>query len=204
MLPDFFVLIPDPGDGGRVNSVADATFPRPGLIIWLDELQRFLDGPGHVPGDTSVTAGTVRRLLDAPSPVVLLGSMWSEHSRKATTSGARSADILTDPRVRRTTLAGISEGEREAARELADRDPRLKKALADPVYNVTQALAGAPQLVTRYREAPEEQRALLEAAADARRLGIESPLTPPAMPGWTRLSKSWPSTPGRTTTPPRR
>ena len=47
--------------------------------------------------------------------------MWSEHSTKATTSGARSADILTDPRVRRTTLAGISEGEREAARGLAKR-----------------------------------------------------------------------------------
>ena len=60
---------------------------------------------------------------------------------------------------------------------MASADPRLAKALADPDYNVTEVLAGAPQLIARYEQASEEQRAVLNAAIDARRLGIQAPLT---------------------------
>jgi hypothetical protein len=49
--------------------------------------------------------------------------------------------------------------------------------LADPHYNVTEVLAGAPQLVARYKRASEEQQAVLNAAIDARRLGTQAPLT---------------------------
>jgi len=108
VLPDFAVLAPDLGDGGLVNSIAEATFPLPKLIVWLDEFQRFLDGRYLTPGSTSITATAVRHLLDAPTPVVVLGAMWREHARKlrATepdphTDGQRplypgAADILAD------------------------------------------------------------------------------------------------------------
>ncbi len=183
VLPDFAVLRPDLGDGDLVNSIAAATFPLPKLIVWLEELQRFLDGPGPI------TAAAVRRLLDAPTPVVLLGAMWPEHANRlcATefapdTSQQRplypaAADILGDGRVRQEVLISFSRAEREAAAQLASKDPRLATALADRDYNVTEVLAGAPQLVARYKRATEEQRAVLNAAIDARRLGVQAMLT---------------------------
>jgi hypothetical protein len=67
VLPDFAVLAPNLGDGDLVNSIAAATFPLPKLIVWLDELQRFLDGPYLTPGSTPIKAAAVRQLLDAPT-----------------------------------------------------------------------------------------------------------------------------------------
>ena len=158
--------------------------------MWLDELQRFLDGPYLTPGSTPITATAVRHLLDAPTPVVVLGAMWSEHASqlRATepdphTPGQRprypgAADILNDKgRVRQETLTSFSGTEHEAAVKLSSYDPRLKKAVADRDYNVTEVLAGAPQLVARYEQASDDQQAVLNAAIDARRLGILAPLT---------------------------
>ena len=120
VLPDFAVLAPDLGDGDLVNSIAAAAFPLPKLIVWLDELQRFLDGPYLTPGSTPITARAVRHLLDAPTPVVVLGAMWPEHvtQLRATepdphTPGQRprypgTADILSDGRVRQETLTSFS------------------------------------------------------------------------------------------------
>ena len=167
VLADFAVLSPDLGDGGLVNSIAEATF-LPKLIVWLDELQRFLDGPYLTPGSTPITDGAVRHLLDAPTPVVVLGAMWPEYARelRATKPGPNTsgqplrhpgaADILLLSRVRQETLTSFSEKERGDAETLASKDPRLKNALDDPHYNVTEALAGAPQLVARYEQASEE------------------------------------------------
>lgn len=46
-LGDFPVLLPDlgVGDGELINTVAKPTFPLPKLLVWLDELQRFLESP---------------------------------------------------------------------------------------------------------------------------------------------------------------
>jgi hypothetical protein len=198
VLRDFAVLSPDLGDGGLVNSVAAATFPLPKLIVWLDELQRFLDGPYLTPGSTPITAAALRHLLDSPTPVVVLGAMWPEHATelRATEPDPRTseqrlrypsaADILGDSRVRQETLASFSRIEREAAANVASHDPRLAEALADRDYNVTEVLAGAPQLVARYEQASEEQQAVLDAALDARRLGIQAPLIDPLLCGAAR------------------
>jgi hypothetical protein len=188
-LPDFAVLAPDLGDGDLVNSIAAATFPLPKLIVWLDELQRFLDGPYLTPGSIPIIATTVRHLLDAPTPVVVLGTMWLEHAARLRATEPdphtprqrsrypRTADVLGDHRVHLKTLTSFSETEREAAAKLSSDDPRLAKALADSHYNVTEVLAGAPQLIARYEQASEEQQAVLNAAIDARRLGSQAPLT---------------------------
>ncbi len=189
ILPDFAVLAPDLGDGDLVNSIAEATFPLPKLIVWLDELQRYLDGPYLTPGSTPITATAVRHLLGAPTPVVVLGAMWPKHATqlRATepdphTGGQRlryprAADILGDGRIGQETLSTFSGTERQAAAKLSRDDPRLATALADSHYNVTEVLAGAPQLIARYEQASEEQQAVLNAAIDARRLGIQAPLT---------------------------
>ncbi|WBB80063.1 hypothetical protein O7606_01295 [Micromonospora sp. WMMD882] len=192
-LPDFTVLAPDLGDGGLVDAIAGATFPLPKLIVWLDELQRFLPGPYLTADASPITVATVRRLLDAPTPVIILGTLWPPYAETLRADitdspdqprpGQRrprypeAVDILDDRRVRQLRLDTFSRGEREAAARLAGDDQRLAVAVADRDYNVTEALAGARQIIDRYERATDEQRAILHAAVDARRVGVQSPLT---------------------------
>lgn len=72
--------------------------------------------------------------------------------------------------------------ERAMARELARTDPRLERALDDPDRDgFAQTLAGAHELLERYRTAPTVARLLLDGAADARRLGHTHALTAPLL-----------------------
>jgi hypothetical protein len=189
-LPDFAVLVPDLGDGDLINTVAQASFRLPKLIIWLDELQRFLPGPYLGEGATAVTPASIRRLLDAPTPVIVVGTLWPVYAqtlRSVTIDpdhpGERrprypgAVDILTDSRVHETRLDPFNSAERAAAAALAAQDPTLAAAVADRDYNVTEALAGARELIARYQRATSAQLAILHAAVDARRVGIESPLS---------------------------
>lgn len=152
-LPDFAVLVPDLGDGDLINTVAQASFRLPKLIIWLDELQRFLPGPYLGEGATAVTAASIRRLLDAPTPVIVLGTLWPAYAqtlRSVTIDpdhpGERrprypgAVDILTDSRVHETRLDPFNSAERATAAALAAQDPTLAAAVADRDYNVTEAL----------------------------------------------------------------
>jgi tetratricopeptide (TPR) repeat protein len=192
-LADFAVLAPDLGDGNLVNTIASATFPLPKLIIWLDELHRFLKGPYLHDGESAITAATIRQLMQAPTPVVILAAMWPEHAShlRATQPDPvtgrnqpafpHTVEILTDPRVQQIALDTFSDTERTAAAQLAATDPRLAAALGDRTYNITETLAGAPELVHRYERATQEQQAIIHAAVDARRLGIQAPLTRPLL-----------------------
>lgn len=188
-LADFSVLAPDLGNGDLVNKLAEATLTLPKLIVWLDELQRFLDGPYLAPGSIPITAATVRRLLDAPTPVVLLGTLWPEHAAQlhATGTDARTGnraphrpatvDILDDRRLREIAVRTFSQEERQATARLAVRDPRLAHALSDPKLGVTEVLTGAAELARWYERATTAQKSVVHAAVDARRLGIQAPLT---------------------------
>lgn len=61
-VPDFALVHPDTAE--LIVHLADATFPLPKLVVWLDELQYYLQGP-HQRGTTYLTATTIRKLLDA-------------------------------------------------------------------------------------------------------------------------------------------
>jgi thioredoxin-like negative regulator of GroEL len=186
-LGDFRVLVPDLGDGGAVNALAEAKLKGP-VVVWLDELQRFLPGPyfvsddsvGHVP----VTASALRRLLDRDISVVVLATLWPVYARqlraRTTEPDSRplypkAVDILDHVTVD-LTLTGFSADERQEAAELAVRDPRLAVAVADPDHNVTETLAGVPRILRRYHQAVPEYQAIVHAAIDARRVGIQGPL----------------------------
>jgi hypothetical protein len=192
MLPDFTVLAPDLGDGALVTTIAAARFPLPKLLVWLDELQRFLPGPYFIPdeqaGHSPITATAVRQLLEADTPVVIVGTLWPEHVRQlratetdpATDSRlprhAQAVDILSTG-VHEVTLETFSKDERATAAALASRDPRLAQAVNDRDYNVTEALAGARETMRRYQQGTDAHRAVVHAAVDARRLGVQAPLT---------------------------
>ena len=146
----------------------------PRTVVWLNEAQRYfvsLDGAGE-----RVAAG-LRELIRSPDsgPVLVLATLWPEHWSKLT---ARPAG--TDPHAQaRELLAGhdipvASKFTSDQMRELQQAaDPRLAQAAAgSPDGQVVQYLAGAPDLLDRYRNGTPAARALIEVAMDARRLGM--------------------------------
>jgi hypothetical protein len=175
VVPDWWLVHPDPDQPGSLAALAED--PPARTVVWLDELQTYLDG------EYRLTAATVRALLHAAAPVVLVGTL-SPHWYTAWTAVA--APDQPDPHQRQ--LLGLAEvihvpaefspAEQDRAKRAADDDARIRAALASSGYGLTQTLAAAPQLVARWEGAGVYARAVLTAAVDAARLGVRSPLSP--------------------------
>ncbi|MFE5521419.1 tetratricopeptide repeat protein [Streptomyces virginiae] len=151
----------------------------PRTVVWLNEAQHYL-------GDRAVgeqIAAALHRLLVTAErgPVLVLGTLWPEYAAQYT---ALPASGREDPHSRvRELLASRLLAVPEtfdapalaAATALAKGGDRL---LADSLSRagaggrVTQDLAGAPELLNRYRNATPAASAVLEVAMDARRLGV--------------------------------
>ena len=174
-LADWWLL--HPADPGELRAFAAAPTPR--TIVWLDEIQRYLDG------EHGLTAATVRALLRAPAQVVIVATLWPQYYASYMTL---PAELRVDQRRRERELMDLAEviilpailsgDELTRARDLASSDARLHQALMLTDYGMTQVLAAAPQLVRRWESAPDAySQAVLTAAIDAVRVGIRSPLT---------------------------
>ena len=177
LLPDWWLV--HPAGPGEVAALAAA--PPPRTVVWLDELQRYLDG------EHALTGSAVRALLNAPHPVVIIGTIWPDWYTAYTTVPAPGG---ADPRAREREVLDLaavirigpefSEAEQHRARTAAGRDRRLAVALEAAGYGLTQTLAAAPQLVARWQDAQTADPyawAVLTAALDAARLGARAPLS---------------------------
>jgi hypothetical protein len=121
VLPDWAILTPDLGDGDLVNTVADATFALPKLVVWLDEIQRFLPGPylAQTPNRKAVTAASLRRpgaqsesglecrtvlrhCASTASPIATGSGRW----RRLGGVGSRSGRVARSRRQRRSSWIG--------------------------------------------------------------------------------------------------
>ena len=176
-LPDWWLV--HPAGPGEVTALAAA--PPARTVVWLDELQRYLDGEGGLAG------GVVRALLDAPGPVLLIGTLWPDRYHAYTALPApggpdlpaREREVLGLAAVIRIG-AEFSPAEQGRARAAAAHDRRLALALGAEGYGLTQTLAAAPQLVGRWQDARAADPygwAVLTAALDVARLGARAPLT---------------------------
>jgi hypothetical protein len=175
-LPDWWLV--HPAGPGEVAALAAAPTPR--AVVWLDELQRYLDG------EQGLTGSVVRELLDAPHPVVIIGTLWP--GRYATYTAvpvpggadphAREREVLDLADVVRVDPE-FSAAEQDRAYAAAARDRRLALALGASGYGLTQTLAAAPQLVARWQGAQtaDPYAAVLTAALDLARLGARAPLS---------------------------
>ncbi|WP_370136486.1 tetratricopeptide repeat protein [Streptacidiphilus sp. EB103A] len=159
----------------------------PRTVMWLNEAQHYLltavDGLGE-----RVAAG-LRELLRDPqrAPVLVLGTVWTEYWRILTTPPqpghpdlhAQARALLTGHEL--PVPSAFTDDDLVALHERAEGDPRLAHA-AERAENrqITQYLAGAPALLERYHTASDAERALIDAAMDARRLG-HSPALPHAL-----------------------
>ncbi|NYV73947.1 helix-turn-helix transcriptional regulator [Streptomyces sp. UH6] len=151
----------------------------PHTVVWLNEAQHYLGDP--LVGER--IAAALHSLLTDPSlgPILILGTLWPEyedqysavprpgspdpHSRVRELLAGRTVAVPDhfDQAALRTAITLAQEGDSL----LAD---ALSRAEADG--RVTQDLAGAPELLRRYQHGTPAARALLEAAMDARRLGM--------------------------------
>lgn len=163
-------------------------------VVWLNDMQNFaLDSPAGAP----MVAG-LRELLDDPAcaPVLVVGTLWNQNWNALS---SQPEPGTPDPlKQLRELLNGgtvvfippmFGPADLARARTLAERDPRLRQALAQAQRGeVTQFLAGAPDLLKRYHTAPPNARALIDAALGARRLGhapaIPLALLAAAVPGY--------------------
>ena len=173
LLPDWWLV--HPVGPGEVAALAAVPFPP--MVVWLDELQRYLDG------ESGLTGGVVRALLGVPDPALLIGTLWPDRYTAYTTLSAlggpdphaREREVLDLADVVRIGPA-FSPAEQDRARAAAARDPRLRAALDAAEYGLTQTLAAAPQLVARWESADPYAWAVLTAALDVARLGARAPL----------------------------
>ncbi len=175
-LPDWWLVHP----AGPDEVAALAAAP-PRTVVWLDELQRYLDG------QHGLTGAVVRALLTATNPAVIIGTLWPD---RYNTYAAVPAPGAADPHARERevldlaavirTAPEFSPAEKDRARAAAARDRRLAVALEPAGYGLTQTLAAAPQLVARWQDARTADPyawAVLTAALDVARLGARAPLS---------------------------
>jgi hypothetical protein len=75
LLPEWWLV--HPAGPAEVAALAQAPYPR--MVVWLDELQRYLDG------EHGLTGGVVRALLGAPHPAVIISTIWPDRYAAYTT-----------------------------------------------------------------------------------------------------------------------
>jgi TPR repeat protein len=177
VLPDWWLVHP----AGPAEVVGLAHAPSNRLVVWLDELQRYLDGA------QGLTGAVVRALLNGPHAVVIIGTLWPDRyaaytvmpASGAADGHAREREVLDLAGIVRVGPA-FSPAEQERARAAGARDQRLAIALKSAGYGLTQTLAAAPLLVARWEDAQSASPyagAVLTAALDAARLGARAPLS---------------------------
>ncbi|MFI6250486.1 tetratricopeptide repeat protein [Streptomyces sp. NPDC051016] len=179
VVPDTFELV-FPADASGLAALLAAGAPAPGTVLWLDEAQIHLAGPlGE-----DIAAALLRR-LDADGPLIVIATLWPVHHQALTATPATNSP---DPHhlVRRLLAQARSidvpdtfADDFHSVRHLSARDRSLS-TVVELGSTVTQNLAAGPDLV-RHFEQPSGRhgrhgRALVAAAMDARRLGVESPL----------------------------
>ena len=173
-LPEWWLVHPPDADAVRHL----AAEPSPRTVVWLDELQRYLDGPGGIP------AAAARALIAEGAAVV--ATIWpTEYRVRAADPQPGQRDQYSNDRelLRLAHVLPVAEdfspAERRRAGALAA-DRRIRAAFDTPDAGFTQILAAGPDLVRHWENAPAEQcygQAVITAALDARRVGATAPLS---------------------------
>ncbi|MEU4685905.1 hypothetical protein [Streptomyces xinghaiensis] len=170
-----------PFDPNRAEAaLKDLHRVQPRTVVWLNETQHYLDAPGGVGEQIAATIHSFL-LEHERSPVLILGTIWPEYAHRyldVPTPGApdphsRARELLIG---RTITVPPVFDPEAltTAAVFAEDGDQLLADALTRTAETgrVAQDLAGAPELLRRYETGTPAARAVLEAAMDARRLGV--------------------------------
>jgi Trypsin-like peptidase domain len=177
----------------------------PRTVVWLNEAQFYLDVADGDLGER-VAAGLRELLRDAArAPVLVLATLWPQYWDDLTAgpaggrdSHAQARELLAGHDI--TVPAAFTAAQLDELSQAGDARLVLASAAAQD-GQVIQFLAGAPELLARYRNAPPAAAALIHAAMDARRLGmgvgVPEAFLDAAAPGymtdteWDTLSDDW-------------
>jgi hypothetical protein len=169
LMPDWWLVQPQRAD--ELDALTGEDLER--VVVWLDDLGRFLGEAG------GLTGGTVRRLLRSRQ-VVLLGTLRPTRYRRYVGMDAPEAHAVERDLLGMATMVRVperfSDAELGRACELARSDVRVRAALEIPDFGLTQVIAAAPQVMASWQDADVYARALLTAAIDATLLGVRSPM----------------------------
>ncbi|MDQ0763890.1 helix-turn-helix domain-containing protein [Streptomyces canus] len=155
----------------------------PRTVVWLDDVERYLLAP-ELGERVAYAIGRLLRQLDR-GPILVLGTIWPRNLDQLTASPAPNAPDLHEQARRLLSGRIIFVPDRfdpvalsSAKAQSAIRDPRLAEAVEQSGSDgrLTQYLASGPQLMNLFSMAMSASKAVLEAAMDACRLGISSPL----------------------------
>jgi hypothetical protein len=159
----------------------------PRTVVWLNDAHNYLDSAlTQLAGDN---AARLSALLSDPGirPVLVLATLWpwnwqqlTSQSGAVAVSGGSASDqgaliqVAQLLETARCILVPVSfqEDDLAAVRAAGRLDPRM--ALAHKHARggrLTQYLAGSQKILERYDTAPEEVKAVINAAVDARRMG---------------------------------
>ncbi|GGJ56522.1 tetratricopeptide repeat protein [Streptomyces brasiliensis] len=181
-LPDWQLVFPKNASMLLALLNDDALAPR--TVLWLNEAQNFLTGT-----DAQEAAAALHSRLDAPGPVVVLGTLWPEYHRALTATPLPGPDPGADTHRNARALLNqavlVDVPASFTTRALKDPRAQHDRSLADAVRTstggrITQTLAAGPELVGHYEEAVGPHgsygHAVITSAMDALRLGHTSHL----------------------------
>ncbi|GGU93085.1 hypothetical protein GCM10010260_29890 [Streptomyces filipinensis] len=141
----------------------------PRTVVWLNETQEYL-GDGAL-GER--VAAKLRSLLtdQARAPVLVLGTLWPQDYAALLQRPGSQVRLVLGYRMIEVPNA-FTGADLAALRQAAAVDGRLAIAAerADAAQ-VTQYLAGGPELIERFSLAPPAPKAVIRAAMDLRRMG---------------------------------
>lgn len=168
-----------PFDPNRAEAVlASVERVGPKTILWLNDAQHYFNA-GNGLGER--VAAVLSTLLTDPQrgPVLILATLWGEHVDQymnaihtLNDSFAQVRALIVERRI--YVPDSFDEAALAKAQDLAEAgDEQLAASLLRTGDGrVAQDLAGGPELLHRYHIAQPAVRAVLQAAMDARRLGI--------------------------------
>ncbi|MBV1854535.1 tetratricopeptide repeat protein [Catellatospora tritici] len=175
-----------PSSPQAIRKLVDAGVDRGKLIVWLDDIRRYLIG------EDAIAPETLRDLLLGTSGTIVIGAIWPAHLARLTApavdlggdSFATARDVL---RMADFTIhVPASFTTEEANRASRSVDPRLIEAAAVAADGrLLQALASTPALVGKWTDgidptlgASPSGVAVLQAAVAGTLLELPQPLSP--------------------------
>ncbi|MGW7047014.1 hypothetical protein ACWGDT_30860 [Streptomyces avermitilis] len=151
----------------------------PRTVVWLNDAQHIL-GPDQNKGERTAAALTELLRDETRAPILILGTLWPVHA-ESLTQMPRTTGVAPYPQARALlSHRRIDVPDQFDARALDQARKRAEagdRQWADvlrraPQGRIAQDFAGCLELVHRYRELARPAQAVLDAAMDARRMGL--------------------------------
>jgi TPR repeat protein len=152
---------------------------RPRTVIWLDEIYEYVSSERVAAQlfDLVRDHRCVPLLILGTTRIALWESLIAEPPPGAPDPHPRARALLRGTEI--TVPGAFLPDDLAALRRAAKTDARLRLAVDQGTNEVTQFLAGTPELLRRYARAPAEMKAVIHAAMDAYRLGAARLLPEP-------------------------